>query len=198
MGTWPIYKALPTTDLNKKKPFHLIKYLLTTFIFSFLFNLYLFILLMISQCGDAPKDGLCQVSNQSYKLADKHTVSTETVAFENSIETLQMSHYANIVMQSFSFNILDIGGNDNMFNDIRKCLQILPSLMDEHCFLYSIVKSCHSQLTPSCDINCIYSQQNKFWTYHFPWRVYGVYGRQWHKIASSKKKLGCASAMLLL
>ena len=56
-------------------------------------------------------------------------------------------------MQSFSFNILDIDGNDDMFNDIRKCLQISPSLMDGHCFLYSIVKSCHSQLTPSCDIN---------------------------------------------
>ena len=56
-------------------------------------------------------------------------------------------------MQSFSFNILDIDGNDDMFNDIRKCLQISPSLMDGHCFLYSIVKSCHSQLTPSCDMN---------------------------------------------
>ena len=33
-------KTLPTTDLNKKN-FHLIKYLLATFIFSFLFNLYL-------------------------------------------------------------------------------------------------------------------------------------------------------------
>ena len=70
-----------------------------------------------------------------------------------SIETLQLSHYGNIVMQSFSFNILDIDGNDDIFNDIRKCLQISPSLMDGHCFLYSIVKSCHSQLTPSCDIN---------------------------------------------
>ena len=74
-------------------------------------------------------------------------------SIENSIETLQLSHYGNIVMQSFSFNILDIDGNDDMFNDIRKCLQISPSLMDGHCFLYSIVKSCHSQLTPSCDIN---------------------------------------------
>ena len=108
---------------------------------------------MISQCDDAPNDGLCQVSNQSYRLSGKHTVSTETVASENSIETLQMSDYGNIVMQSFSFNILDIGGNDDMFNDIRKCLQISPSLMDGHCFLYSIVKSCHSQLTPSCAIN---------------------------------------------
>ena len=108
---------------------------------------------MISQCDDAPKDSLFQVSNQSYGLSNKHTVSTETVALENSIETLQLSHYGNIVMQSFSFNILDIGGNDDMFNDIRKCLQISPSLMDGHCFLYSIVKSCHSQLTPSCDIN---------------------------------------------
>ena len=32
MGTWPIYKNLLTTDLNKKT-FHLIKHLLTTFIF---------------------------------------------------------------------------------------------------------------------------------------------------------------------
>ena len=36
-----LQKTLPTTDLNKKN-FHLIKYLLATFIFSFLFNLYLF------------------------------------------------------------------------------------------------------------------------------------------------------------
>ena len=108
---------------------------------------------MIYQCDDAPKDGLCQVSNQSYRLSDKHTVSTEAVAFENSFETLQISHYGNIVMQSFSFNILDIGGNDDMFHDIWKCLQISPSLMYGHCFLYSIVKSCHSQLTPSCDTN---------------------------------------------
>ena len=40
MGTWPIYKkTLPTTDLNKKKkPFHLIKYLLATFIFFLSFQ----------------------------------------------------------------------------------------------------------------------------------------------------------------
>ena len=39
-----LQKTLPTTDLNNnKKTFHLIKYLLATFIFSFLFNLYLFI-----------------------------------------------------------------------------------------------------------------------------------------------------------
>ena len=35
-----LQKTLPTTDLNKKT-FHLIKYVLATFIFSFLFNLYL-------------------------------------------------------------------------------------------------------------------------------------------------------------
>ena len=41
MGTWPIYKktqTFPTTDLNKKKDFHLIKYLLTTFIFFLSFQ----------------------------------------------------------------------------------------------------------------------------------------------------------------
>ena len=38
MGTWPIYKkTLPTTDLTKK-PFHLIKYLLATFIFFLSFQ----------------------------------------------------------------------------------------------------------------------------------------------------------------
>ena len=39
MGTWPIYKkTLPTTDLNKKKNFHLIKYLIATFIFFLSFQ----------------------------------------------------------------------------------------------------------------------------------------------------------------
>ena len=40
MGTWPIYKkTLPTNDLNKKN-FHLIKYLLTTFIFFPFFSIF--------------------------------------------------------------------------------------------------------------------------------------------------------------
>ena len=71
---------------------------------------------MISQCNDAPNDGLCQVSDQSYKLADKHTVSTETATSENSIDTLHMSHYGNIVMESLSFIILDIGGNGDILH----------------------------------------------------------------------------------
>ena len=45
-----LQKTLPTTDLNKKN-FHLIKYPLATFIFSFLFNLYLFNTLMSGRNG---------------------------------------------------------------------------------------------------------------------------------------------------
>ena len=41
MGTWLIYKKNTSYNWSKQKNFHLIKYLLTTFIFSFLFNLYL-------------------------------------------------------------------------------------------------------------------------------------------------------------
>ena len=52
MGTWPIYKKhFLQLILTKKNNFHLIKYLLATFIFfPFLFNLYLF----ISITGTAP------------------------------------------------------------------------------------------------------------------------------------------------
>ena len=42
MSTWPIYKKhFLQLILEKENNFHLIKHLLTTFIFSFLFNLYL-------------------------------------------------------------------------------------------------------------------------------------------------------------
>ena len=41
MGTWPIYKKHFPQLILTEKPFHLIKHLLATFIFSFLFNLYL-------------------------------------------------------------------------------------------------------------------------------------------------------------
>ena len=43
MGTWPIYKKHFLQLILTKKTFHLIKYLLATLFFSFLFNLYLYI-----------------------------------------------------------------------------------------------------------------------------------------------------------
>ena len=49
-----------------------------------------------------------------------------------------------------------------MFDQIRKCLQISPSLPDGHCFLYSIIKSCSTQLTPGLDtdVRSIFSKMN--------------------------------------
>ena len=57
MGTWPIYKkTLPTTDLNKKKTFHLIKYLLATFIFFLSFQSVL--VNVITQCDRGEDMGI--------------------------------------------------------------------------------------------------------------------------------------------
>ena len=54
MGTWPIYKkTLTTNDLNKKN-FHLIKYLLTTFIFFLSFQSVLVVLWGWFSCDVLP------------------------------------------------------------------------------------------------------------------------------------------------
>ena len=73
-----------------------------------------------------------------------------------------MSHHGNVVMDFFNTNVFDIDGNHDMFDQIRKCLQISQSLPDGHCFLYSIIKSCSTQLTPGLDtdVRSILSKMN--------------------------------------
>ena len=60
MATWPIYKQNTSYNWSKqKKTFHLIKYLLRTFIFSFLFNLYL-----LPNWGETQWPPLCRLNFQ--------------------------------------------------------------------------------------------------------------------------------------
>ena len=91
---------------------------------------------------------------------DKQTVETSTSDY--SVKTFQVSHHGNVVMDFFNTNVFDIDGNHDMFDQIRKCLQISPSLPDGHCFLYSIIKLCSTQLTPGLDtdVRSILSKMN--------------------------------------
>ena len=91
---------------------------------------------------------------------DKQTVETSTSDYY--VKTFQVSHHGTVEMDFFNTNIFDIDGNHDMFDQIRKCLQISPSLPDGHCFLYSIIKSCSTQLTPGLDtdVGSILSKMN--------------------------------------
>ena len=91
---------------------------------------------------------------------DKQTVETSTSDY--SVKTFKVSHHGNVVMDFFNTNVFDIDGNHDMVAQIRKCLQVSPSLPDGHCFLYSIIKSCSAQLTPGLDtdVRSILSKMN--------------------------------------
>ena len=65
-------------------------------------------------------------------------------AFGNSDMSSQMSDHKNIIMKAFKVDSLDI--DVNMFDKMRRYLQISPSLPDGHCFC--ILLSRHA--TPNC------------------------------------------------
>ena len=56
-------------------------------------------------------------------------------------------------MEALRVNVFDFDCNNYMLDKVREYLQISPSLPDGHCFLYSVVKACSSQLSPNLDIN---------------------------------------------
>ena len=81
-------------------------------------------------------------------------------AFGNSNMSSPVSDHKNIIMKAFKVDNLDI--DVNMFDKMRRYLQISPSLPDGHCFLYSIVKACHTQLYPklNVDVDLILDRMN--------------------------------------
>ena len=73
MGTWPIYKKHFLQLILTKKTFHLIKYLLATFIFSFLFNLYLLTMSLGSNIAETPVMNRCAILWQG--KSDKNDIA---------------------------------------------------------------------------------------------------------------------------
>ena len=65
-----------------------------------------------------------------------------------------LSNYQNnVVMEALRVNVFDFDCNNYMLDKVREYLRISPSLPDRHCFLYSVVKACSSQLSSNLDIN---------------------------------------------
>ena len=65
-----------------------------------------------------------------------------------------LSNYQNnVVMKALRVNLFDFDCNNYMVDKVREYLRLSRSLPDGHCFLYSVVKACSSQLSPNLDIN---------------------------------------------
>ena len=64
----------------------------------------------------------------------------------------QISHHSNVVMEALRVSVLDIDGKKFMFDKMREHLKFSPSMPDGHCFLYSVIKACSTQLAPNLNI----------------------------------------------
>ena len=72
---------------------------------------------------------------------------------ESNILKKALNYQNNVVMEALRVNVFDFDCNNYMADKVREYLRISPSLPDGHCFLYSVVKACSSQLSPNLDIN---------------------------------------------
>ena len=112
------------------------------------------------RCGHSPELALtCLVDKISNALENGEYVLELFLDFSKAFDTVNHD----ILFEKLEYlGIRDIDGNHDMFDQIRNCLQISPSLPDGHCFLYSIIKSCSAQLTPGLDtdVRSILSKMN--------------------------------------
>ena len=92
---------------------------------------------------------ICKISDVE---PDKQAVSTEMTTYGIHDNFPQISHHSNVVMEALRVSVLDIDGKKFMFDKMREHLKFSPSIPDGHCFLYSVIKACSTQLAPNLHI----------------------------------------------
>ena len=65
--------------------------------------------------------------------------------------SIPLNHQNDVVMEALRVNVFDFDCCNYMLDKMRKYLRISPSLHDGHLFLYSVVKTSSSKLSPYLD-----------------------------------------------